>query len=125
MQIKKRLLLLKQQALTVWFIARDPDVPRVVQLIALATAAYAFSPIDLIPDFIPVLGLLDDLVLIPLGVMLVLKLTPAPIHARASELARSQDKRPRSHAMAWVVVSVWLLLLILSFLAIRPVFMSG
>ena len=66
--------MLKRQALTVYFAARDPRTPLPVRLLALGIAAYAFSPIDLIPDFIPVLGYLDDLILIPLGIALVVKL---------------------------------------------------
>ena len=75
---RARLRALKRQALTVWHAARDPRLPRPVRLLAMAVAAYAFSPIDLVPDFIPVLGLLDDLLLIPLGVALV-----APMRASA------------------------------------------
>jgi uncharacterized membrane protein YkvA (DUF1232 family) len=75
-----RLRALKREALVVYFAARDPRLPWHVRMLAMAIAAYALSPIDLIPDFIPVLGLLDDLVLVPLGIALgaaLLLLVPA------------------------------------------------
>jgi uncharacterized membrane protein YkvA (DUF1232 family) len=69
---------LKRDVHAVWIAARDPRTPRPVRLLALAVAAYALSPIDLIPDFVPVLGYLDDLMIVPLGLWLVLRLVPAP-----------------------------------------------
>ena len=71
---RNRLLALKREALVVWLAGRDLRTPWLCRLVALAVAAYAFSPIDLIPDFIPVLGLLDDLLLVPAGVWLALRL---------------------------------------------------
>jgi uncharacterized membrane protein YkvA (DUF1232 family) len=105
---------LKQQALIVWFAARDPRTPWPVRLLALAVAAYALSPIDLIPDFIPVLGLLDDLVLVPLGVWLVLRWMPADVVRDAREQASITAARPISRAMAAVIVGVWLLAAVLA-----------
>ena len=104
---------LKQQALVVWFAARDPRTPWPLRLLALAVAAYALSPIDLIPDFIPVLGLLDDLVLVPLGVWLVLRWMPADVARDAREQASNTAARPVSRAMAAVIVGVWLSALLL------------
>lgn len=100
---------LKQQALVVYFAARDARTPWPVRLLALAVAAYALSPIDLIPDFIPVLGLLDDLVLVPLGVWLVLRWMPADVVRDARGQARITAERPVSRGMAAVIVAVWLL----------------
>lgn len=100
---------LKQQALVVYFASRDPRTPWPVRLLAIAVAAYALSPIDLIPDFIPVLGLLDDLVLVPLGVWLVLRALPARVVRDARERARVAVARPVSRGMAVVIVGVWLL----------------
>ena len=77
----------KRQALIVYFVARDPRTPWGARLLALFIAAYALSPVDLIPDFIPVLGYLDDALLIPLGFWLVLRLTPPEVLAAASERA--------------------------------------
>ena len=70
---------LKRQTLVVYFAARDPRTPWLARLLALGIAAYALSPIDLIPDFIPVVGYLDDLLIVPLGLMLVLRLLPAGV----------------------------------------------
>lgn len=98
---------LRVHTATVWYAARDPRTPWGVRVLALAVAAYALSPIDLIPDFIPVLGLLDDLVLVPLGLALVVKLTPADVIADAR--ARAADApAPRSTAAAVVIVVLWL-----------------
>jgi len=102
-------LLLKREILSVYFAARDPAAPWLPRLLALLVAAYALSPIDLIPDFIPVLGWLDDLLLVPLGLWLVLKLMPPAVMARARERAQRLLARPRSWAGAAAVLFVWLL----------------
>ena len=107
-----RLRMLRRESLVVWYAARDPRLPWPVRLLALAVAAYALSPIDLIPDFIPVLGYLDDLVLVPLGVALVVKLTPAAILADARARAAVTAARPTSTAAAIVIVVLWLLALL-------------
>ena len=102
---------LKQQTLVVYFAARDPRTPGWVRLIALAIAAYALSPIDLIPDFIPVLGYLDDLVIVPLGIAVVLRLVPPEVKASAQQKASAAVSRPISLFMATVIVAIWLALL--------------
>ena len=99
---------LKTQALVVYFVARDPRLPWPVRAVALLVAAYALSPIDLIPDFIPVLGLLDDLVLVPLGVALVIRLSPPQVVADARLRAAETAKRPVSRAMALAIVAIWI-----------------
>ena len=98
---------LKQQTLVVYFAARDPRTPWLVRVLALFIAAYAFSPIDLIPDFIPVLGYLDDVIIVPLGLVLVLRLVPAEVMLAAREKAGVAVDRPISYAMAAVIVAVW------------------
>ena len=108
---RERATSLKRQALTVYFAARDPAMPWHVRAIAILVAAYAFSPIDLIPDFIPVLGLLDDLLLIPAGVILVAKLTPAPVWAAARERAAHAAEKPVSRVAMVVIVLVWIAVL--------------
>lgn len=100
---------LKQHALTVYFCARDPRTPLLVRLLAVAIAAYALSPIDLIPDFIPVLGLLDDVILMPLGILLVIKLTPPQVIEASRKKARALASRPVSRTAAVVIVAVWVL----------------
>lgn len=98
--------------LALWKLFTHADTPRAAKLVAIAVLAYAVSPIDLIPDFIPVLGLLDDVVLIPLGIALVVKLTPQPLwEARLREAEAGRDKLPRLVWGAVVIVVVWLVLL--------------
>jgi uncharacterized membrane protein YkvA (DUF1232 family) len=88
--------------------ARDPRTPWLARAVAVGVAAYAFSPIDLIPDFIPVLGYVDDLILVPLGVLLALRLIPAPVMADCRQRAREAQARPVNWLAAAVIVLVWL-----------------
>jgi uncharacterized membrane protein YkvA (DUF1232 family) len=98
--------------LALWKLLRHPDTPRAPKWLALLVLAYALSPIDLIPDFIPVLGLLDDAILIPLGIALVIKLTPPALwQARLEEAQKHAEQLPRVWWGALLVVLVWLLLL--------------
>ena len=101
---------LKRHTLTVYFAARDPRTPWAVRLLALLIAAYALSPIDLIPDFIPVIGYLDDLLILPLGLALVIRLTPDNVMADARERAARTAERPTSRGAAVAVVLIWLVL---------------
>jgi len=100
--------ILKRDVHAVRLAARDPRVPWYAKALALAVAAYALSPIDLIPDFIPVLGYLDDLILIPLGIALVMKLIPAEVLAEHRAQALAAQERPVSLAGAAGVVAIWL-----------------
>ena len=100
---------LKRQTLVVYFAARDPRTPWLARLLALGIAAYALSPIDLIPDFIPVLGYLDDLLIVPLGLMLVLRLLPAEVQMAAQAKASAAVGRPTSRVMAVVIVAIWVI----------------
>lgn len=102
---------LKQQTLVVYFAARDPRTPWLARLLALGVAAYALSPIDLIPDFIPILGYLDDLVIVPLGLMLVLRLIPADVAASSRAKASDAMDKPTSPAMAAIIVAIWIIAL--------------
>ena len=96
--------------LALWKLFKHPDTPRAPRWIAIAVVAYALSPIDLIPDFIPVLGQLDDLVLVPLGIALAVKLTPEPLwQARLREAEASRDQLPKMLWGAAAVVLLWLL----------------
>ena len=99
---------LKVVLLAVWKLYRHPDTPRAVRWLSVLVLAYALSPIDLIPDFIPVLGLLDDLVLIPLGVALIVKLTPRPLwEARLREADAGVGELPRLWWGAAVIALLW------------------
>jgi len=100
----------KQQTLVVYFSARDPRTPLLVRLLALLVAAYALSPIDLIPDFIPVIGYLDDLILLPLGIALIVKFTPPEVISDAKVRAANLAERPTSYFAAAVIVVIWLAL---------------
>ena len=96
--------------LALWLAARDERTPLGAKLLAGAVAAYALSPIDLIPDFIPVLGLLDDLLIVPLGIWLVLKLVPAALMEEFRERAARLAERPNSMVGLLFVMAVWLAL---------------
>jgi uncharacterized membrane protein YkvA (DUF1232 family) len=100
---------LKVSAHAVWIGARDPAVPPAIRLFGMAVAAYALSPIDLIPDFIPVLGLVDDLILVPLGIWLFLRMIPAALHAKHLAEAQAADVKPVSRTGALIIVAIWLL----------------
>ncbi len=100
---------LKREVLALYFAARDPATPWLARLLAALVAAYALSPIDLIPDMIPVLGLLDDLLLLPLGIWLVLRLVPPEVMAAARRRAQDCLERPTSRLAAGVILLLWLL----------------
>ncbi len=100
---------------------RDPRTPLLARIVAVCVVAYAFSPIDLIPDVIPILGYLDDLVLLPLGIALAVKLMPDAVWAEARERARSsaQSGKPVNRLAAVVVVGLWLVTAIAAGFAVR------
>lgn len=97
---------IKRDVVALWIAARDPRVSWHVKALALAVAAYALSPIDLIPDFIPVLGYLDDLVIVPLGVLLVVRLIPMPLMDEFRAAALSAE-RPKSYGAAVAIALLW------------------
>lgn len=101
---------IKRDVVTVYFAARDPQAPMLVRILAGLVAAYALSPIDLIPDFIPVLGYLDDLLIVPLGLLLVMRLMPEEVMANARAKADTMLARPRSWPAAVCFVAIWLVL---------------
>lgn len=109
---------LKRDTHAVWLCARDPRTPWYAKALAFAVAAYALSPIDLIPDFIPLLGYLDDLILVPAGLWLVLRLIPAEVMATHRAAAEIAADRPVSKAGAVVVILVWLAVIALVALAV-------
>src|SRR6266478_9098195 len=100
---------IRRDVVAVWIAARDPRVPWYAKAVALAVAAYALSPIDLIPDFVPVLGCLDDLVIVPLGIMLAIRLIPPAIMAEHRAAAAAANARPRSRLAAVAIILLWLL----------------
>ena len=99
---------IRRDALAVWLLARDPRTPWYVKALAIGVAAYAFSPLDLIPDFVPVLGYLDDLLILPLGVLAVVRLAPPALVAEHRAAAAVLAERPVSRRAAAVIVALWL-----------------
>ena len=100
---------LKQHTLVAYFAARDPRTPWLARWLALLVAAYALSPIDLIPDFVPVLGYLDDQVIVALGLALVLRMIPDEVKRSAQERAAASAGGHASPAMVLAIVAIWLL----------------
>ena len=107
--IKQRIRRLKAETLVLYFAARHPATPWYAKLLVAGIVAYALSPIDLIPDFVPVLGYLDDLILIPLAIAVAIKMIPEPVlnecRARAGAIT---EGRPTSYAAAVIIVIIWL-----------------
>ena len=99
---------LKRDVLAIWLAARDSRTPVLAKLLALVVAAYALSPIDLIPDFVPVLGYLDDLLIVPLGLLLVIRMIPPLLMADFRASAETMVARPTSRWAAAVIIGSWL-----------------
>ena len=113
--LKNRVAHLKRETHALYLAARHPHTPWYAKLFVAGVVAYAVSPIDLIPDFIPVLGYLDDLLLIPLGVVIAIKLIPPEVLAecRARATLAATNATPQSRVAAVVIVSVWIILAVL------------
>jgi len=112
-KLKAKAASLKKEAYALYVAARDPRLPWYAKAFLGLVLAYAFSPIDLIPDFIPVLGYLDDLILIPLGITLALKMIPAQVMLDAREQAEEAllHGKPISRAGAFIIILIWLAVL--------------
>ena len=109
---RRRARELRTQSYALYFAMKDPRVPFAAKLVAASVAAYAASPIDLIPDFIPVLGYLDDLIIVPLGVGLVIRMIPAEVWAECREKAQrtAAETKWLARVGAAVIVAVWVLM---------------
>lgn len=107
-QLKQRARATKRDTYAVYLACRDPRTPWYAKVVAGAVAAYALSPIDLIPDFIPVLGYLDDLIIVPLGLALAVKLIPRPVLIDCRAAAQAAAEKPTNRTAAAVIVAVWL-----------------
>ena len=101
---------IKRDVHAVYLASRDPRVPWPAKVLAICIAAYALSPIDLIPDFIPVLGYLDDAILLPLGILLVVRMIPPDIMAEHRAAAQIAQARPQSLAGAAAIIAIWIAL---------------
>ncbi|MGF6953739.1 uncharacterized membrane protein YkvA (DUF1232 family) [Neobacillus sp. B4I6] len=104
---------LKKQIITLYFASKDNRVSLHVKVFTACVVAYAFSPIDLIPDFIPILGYLDDVIIVPLGIMLALKMIPRNViidcEAQAEELMR--NGKPKNWIAGTIIILIWGLVL--------------
>jgi uncharacterized membrane protein YkvA (DUF1232 family) len=123
---KQRARHLKREVYALYLACKDPRVPWYARVLALCVVGYAFSPIDLIPDFIPVLGHVDDLILIPLGVAAVIKLIPPPVLSESRDKAQEvlSRQKPTNWIAAGVIVLIWLLLAAASLLVAQRVLQS-
>lgn len=108
--LKQRARALKADTLALYFAARHPATPWYAKLMAFLVVAYAFSPIDLVPDFVPVLGYLDDVILIPLGITLTLKLVPDEVMLECRERAQGVLKKPVNWVAGAIIVLIWIAL---------------
>lgn len=111
-KLKQRARRLKAETYALYLAARDPRTPWYAKLLVAGIVAYAFSPIDLIPDFVPVLGYLDDLILIPLGITFAIKLVPNSVLAecRAQAQETIQNGEPVSRVAGVVIIAIWVVL---------------
>jgi len=114
-RLKAWAAILKREGLVLWFASRDPRTPWYAKALALIIVGYALSPIDLIPDFIPILGFLDELILLPGAIWLAIRLVPEQVlvdsRARALAWMEAHRPRPRIWVAAVVIVLLWLLVL--------------
>jgi uncharacterized membrane protein YkvA (DUF1232 family) len=100
--------LVRRDVHALYLASRDPRVPWYAKALAVLVAGYALSPIDLIPDFIPVLGYLDDVILVPLGIVLAVSLIPPAIMAEHRELAAAAQERPVSRSAVFLIIAIWI-----------------
>lgn len=118
-RFKERVRILKRDTIALYLVARDPRTPWYVRVLAGVVAAYALSPFDLIPDFVPILGYLDDLILVPAGIALVLRLVPAEVMTDCREQASARAEQPISRVGAAAIIGIWLALGIWAVLFVR------
>ena len=102
-----------------WLAARDPRTPWAARIVGLMVAAYALSPIDLVPDFVPVLGLIDDAIVVPAGLWLFRRLIPPGLLAEHRATAEAASQRPRSVAGAIAIVAIWIALALVTLSILR------
>lgn len=122
-KLKQRARQIKTETFVLYLAARHPDTPWYAKLLVATIVAYALSPIDLIPDFIPVLGYLDDLVLIPIGLMLAIKLVPPSILAECRIRAVDKNDKPVSRVAGAIVLVIWLALATICLVWVYEAFM--
>lgn len=113
---KQRARQLEMETYALYIAVKDPRLPWYSRVLALCVVAYAVSPIDLIPDFIPVLGYLDDLILVPLGIALVLRTIPPEVMTESRQKAQAvlNDGKPTNWVAAGIIIIIWLTLAVLA-----------
>lgn len=107
-RLRQRARTIKRDTYAVYLACRDPRTPWYAKVFAGVVVAYALSPIDLIPDFIPVLGYLDDLILVPFGLALAVKMIPDSVMADCRTKAQTESERPTNRKAAAVIIAIWL-----------------
>ncbi len=107
-RLRDRARAIKRDTYAVYLACRDPRTPWYAKVFAGGVVAYALSPIDLIPDFIPVLGYLDDLILVPLGIALAVKMIPEPVLVECRAKAQIASERPTNRIAAAIIIAIWL-----------------
>ncbi|MDX3977032.1 YkvA family protein [Shinella sp.] len=122
---KKWARAIKGDVIALWIAARDPRTPVPAKVVAAAVASYALSPIDLIPDFIPVLGYLDDLLIVPVGILLAIRMVPSHLMQEFRARAAMQAQRPIGRAGFFAVVFIWFALAALSAWYINQYFFAA
>ena len=113
-RVKQWARIVKRDVYAVYLASRDPRVPWYTKALAISVTGYALSPIDLIPDFIPVFGLIDDAIIVPLGILLAVRLIPPDVMAEHRAAALAAQSRPASKIGAAAIVAIWLVTLGLS-----------
>jgi uncharacterized membrane protein YkvA (DUF1232 family) len=126
-RLRERARALKAETYALYLAYRDPRVPWYAKVLAAIVVGYAFSPLDLVPDFIPVLGYLDDLILVPAGIALAMTMIPPVVmeECRGRAAADLGDGKRRNWIAGVVVILIWLLLLVLSVVVVSRLFLSG
>ena len=113
---KQKAKQLKREIHAVYLAMKDPRTPWYARALAAVIVGYAFSPIDLIPDPIPILGYLDDLVILPLGIILLVKVIPPEIlsDCRAKAAAEAKSKKPKNWIAGSIIIAIWVVLILLT-----------
>jgi uncharacterized membrane protein YkvA (DUF1232 family) len=128
-KLKQKIGDLKVELLAVWFAYRDPRTPWYAKICAALVAGYAFSPIDLIPDFIPIIGYLDDAIIVPLGLIIAIKLIPKDVMAdtriKARDWLEQRKQKPTNKTMAVLIILLWILLFLVVIRYILKAFILG
>ncbi|MDV7706656.1 YkvA family protein [Acinetobacter pittii] len=110
---------LKKQIIMLWFASKHPQMPWLPKIIAVVAVAYAFSPIDLIPDFIPILGFIDDAIILPMLIWLAVSFTPQQVifdaEQQAEEWLDEHEKRPKNYLVAVLIILIWLTLAVMAY----------